>query len=61
MSLHVEDHINTCTCTQQIVVLDVQVMGFAHGGLGVANLYQQHSEVVKTSSSVALPREYASQ
>lgn len=56
-----EDHINICTCTQQIVVLDVQVMGFAHGGLGVANLYQQHSEVVKTSSSVALPREYASQ
>lgn len=47
---------HTSTCTQQIVVLDVQTMGFAHG-----SLCQQHIEVVKTSSSVALPREHASQ
>lgn len=64
MSPHVEKHIKPLyfTCTQQIVVLDVQAMGcFAPGGLGGANLCQQHSEVVKTSASVALPRGHASQ
>lgn len=54
-------NLHTPSCRQKIVVLDVQVIGFAPDGLGVANLCLQRGGVVKTSSSVALPREHASQ